>query len=353
MANEVEVENLTEIIFQYLSRNGESSARRIAQDLDFEKTIINSVLYRNTSIFQSEGGHPPLWSLRNIELTREGSDPKLIDLPNQNPNEKPSDSLDSSDADQVTFRESRDPTATFHALSDPSPRKTSTPDSILQAIVEDEQLTINSYTQLDVDVVLDVEDLVKRFPGLTVDEISVLLGISPEEVSIGIRRVRHLVIVTEEQDDRLTDSEIGMLAALADASTMAFPLSTDDYDDLVRRGFVKGKSAVRVIQVFGSWRRACELAGVEAPRPMREHYDRRWTNRELAETVSRFLIDSEYRGAHHRYDEWRDKNMNVDEIPSSGTLKNYLGRTWRTVQNRGLEILREQWLLDSEKEAND
>lgn len=109
---------------------------------------------------------------------------------------------------------------------------------------------------------------------------------------------------------------------------------------------------MRIIQIFGSWRAACDLAGAEAPAPPRRSYERRWTERELAESVARYLSEPEFRGAHHRYDEWRKLTLNTDEIPSSGTLKNYLGRSWITVRNRGLEVLREQWHLPQEDEFN-
>lgn len=347
--------DLTDLVVQYLSGVSESSAHRIAQDLCLSRTEVNSVLYSNPARFQSEGNHPPLWSLKSLEFRNEDEDSKIKDSRSQSQQFNGPEAADGRivvpDA-FLGFRQS-DAVPHSHPVDSARPVTTSVSESPIEGPPEMEEILELSGNTPDVEMIMEVEDVVTHFPGLTTSEIGTLLELSSEEVARGIRRVRYLVLTDEEQDDKLSESETGMLASVTQAATMAFPLSTDAYDDLVRRGFVIGRSAVRIIQVFGSWRRACELAGVEAPPPMREHYEHRWTDRELAEAVARFLSDPKYHGGIHGYNEWRDKNMKVDEIPSSGTLKNDLGRSWRTVQNRGLEVLREKWLLDSELEANE
>ena len=188
--------------------------------------------------------------------------------------------------------------------------------------------------------------MVARFPGISVAELTGLIDQPEGIIEEAIGNVRHLVLIKESVNERHSEAETEMLESLRIAGTMAFPLSTDEYDELRRKGFVQGLSSMRFIQVFGTWRRACELADVEAPAPMRANYQKRWTERELAQAVARYLVDPEFRGVRHRYDEWRSANLKVDEIPSAGTLLNELGRQWRTVQNRGLEILREAWLSE-------
>lgn len=344
-----------DLLVEYLSANNEASARRMAQDLQLEKSEVNSVLYGNPSRFHAVGDHPPLWSLKGVDSSRE-SEVQSISSPQDQvfwAQPATTDGNGVSNTTKVPLSDARPGKASSARISE---RRTSfAPAKSFSARARSEigQSSATAKESQSEDRSKEVEQLVTEFPGLTVDEIGAVLGISRAEVENGVRRVRYLVLVDEEHDRGWSEAESSMLTSLAKAGTMAFPLSSDDYDDLVRRGFVSGRSAVRITQVFGSWRRACELAEVEAPSPVREHYERKWSQRELAETVARYLSDPEYRGVHHRYDEWRERSMKVDEIPSSGTLKNYLGRSWRTVQNRGLEVLREKWLLEGEMDLDD
>jgi hypothetical protein len=110
-------------------------------------------------------------------------------------------------------------------------------------------------------------------------------------------------------------------------------------------------TSIRLMQLFGSWTNACELAGVESPKAVRENYETRWTDQELVQAVASYLLDFEFRGAAHRYDEWRKQQWNSEDLPSMGTLRLKLGRNWRTIRNRGLDILRERWLNNSEEES--
>jgi len=77
----------------------------------------------------------------------------------------------------------------------------------------------------------------------------------------------YLIIDDSESDDvdepSVNERNDELLGAIRTAGTMEFPLSSDGYDDLLRRGFIKGVTSVRIGQIFGSWRRACEIAGVE------------------------------------------------------------------------------------------
>lgn len=329
-----------ELLVGYLQRHGEASARRMAHDLRLEKTGLNSILYGNQTTFQSVGDRPPIWSLREVGpniVTSQLRRRALESVP-------PSDA--DTDATTMHFIAPTSVSSTTREVQHGEP-------SSSRRHSGDGPLVDKRQVRLDEDTITEIELLATRFPGITVAEISALLEIDPQQVSKGITRVRHLILMEEPGRSELSSSDLALLESLKQAGTMAHPLSTDAYDDLVRRGFVKGRSSVRVTQVFGSWRRACELAGVEAPAPIRLHYERRWTERELADVVARFLVDSEYRGAHRRYDEWREKTMKIDEIPSSGTLKNYLGRRWRSVQNRGLQVLREGWLPMTEGDADE
>jgi len=292
-------------LIDYLIINPEVTARRMAADLGIDKTSLNSILYANGNTFLYLGDRPPLWSVR------------------------------------PTVEVAHTPNPYQSSVAIPKPVNE---DNAFVSSFNEPPAGDNSEKAFD-ELREDVEYLVRSFPGIRIEELQFMLDIPRESLISRIRDVQYLVTTEEGPSAEYSDSDLKRLEEIAEAAVYAFPLSTEDYDDLVRRGFVKGVSSMRIIQIFGSWRAACDLAGVEAPAPPRRSYERRWTERELAESVARYLSEPEFRGAHHRYDEWRKLKLNTDEIPSSGTLKNYLGRSWITVRNRGLEVLREQWHL--------
>lgn len=79
---------------------------------------------------------------------------------------------------------------------------------------------------------------------------------------------------------------------------------------------------------FGSWRAACEAAGIQAAPSNRSHYTR-VENQALLEAVAAYLRtgDSTYRG----YMEWAQRTGN----PSGSTIRNRLGR-WPDVLQQTL-----------------
>jgi len=341
-----EADQIAEALAFYLGQNPESSAKRISGDLEIDKTIINSTLYSNLERFVAIGERPPLWSLKEPESQE---DPALIENLEkllaqislgqppvlENLEEIPSRNRRTDSRQSTTHR-----VATSHKAD--QKEKVSESKNVMRNILREDESELKN----------EIEYLVRSFPGIKLDEISLMLGVSEDEVEQNTKNVKYLILGESPDTPEYSDSELALLDDLAKAATFAFPLSTNEFDDLVRRGFVKSVSSIRITQIFGSWRGACELAGVEAPQPLHLNYERRWTETELAETVARFLLQPEYRGAHHRYEEWRETNMKVDEIPSSGTLKNYLGRSWPEVRNRGLQVLRNRW-LDAVEEVDD
>lgn len=391
MPNPAEQLKTIDRLVEYLIRQPESTARRMAADLGIDKTSINSVLYANAETFVSMGDKPPLWSVRSAvepahsdqssndskrlsaflaesvdmkktSLTAAGRPIDLVEeIPSiRNINTETGGSIISEKYSALEPSIVKEEDSAFRALV---PRHEVDDKDIPQAPVPTERYVdfLESQETQKVEdepeeffdeLKYEIEYLVRNFPGIRLDELELMLDVDPGLISSRLRDVRYLVITDENKSSEYSDSELKFLDDITKAATLAFPLSSDEYDNLVRRGFVKGVSSVRIGQVFGSWRAACELAGVEAPTPWRQSYERRWTERELAEAVARYLSEPEFRGAHHRYDEWRKRNLNTDEIPSSGTLKNYLGRSWTTVRNRGLEILRERWLSIQEIDNN-
>ncbi len=378
-------------LIEYLILNPEATARRMAADLGIDKTSINSVLYANDKTFVSMGDKPPLWSVRSaVEVdhfkqlknpapTLPGFSRKSAPRKKEPPTAK---RRGHELREEIQVLLNMDTSTTVEVVPDgrsihsssisetenpkqivPNPRPVSEEEDNQQSTArtrqqeefldsQSEQKFDDAPEELFDELKYEIEHLVRNFPGIHIDELVLMLDVDRDSISSRLQGVRYLVMTDDNKSAEYTDSELRFLDDIAKAATLAFPLSTDEYDNLVRRGFVKGVTSVRIGQVFGSWRAACELAGVEAPSPLRQNYERRWSERELAEAVARYLSEPEFRGANHRYEEWRKRNLNTDEIPSSGTLKNYLGRSWPTVRNRGLLIMREQWLSIQENENN-
>jgi hypothetical protein len=98
-----------------------------------------------------------------------------------------------------------------------------------------------------------------------------------------------------------------------------------------------------MFQLFGTWTAACEAAGIEFRGTPDRDYERRWTDEDVLEWVSDYFLDLEFRGASHRYDEWRKQHQDRDDIPSAGSIRNYLSRSWDEVGILTLQQLRSTW----------
>lgn len=359
MQDEQSPREILQSIVAYLIANPETSARMIAAELGVDKTSINSVLYSNKRVFKPLGDKPPMWSVRTepdndpIEPVIDGT--ARADHPNLTVN--PSHRF-LEDARKAEATHDYELASIYYELSRRTGSKQShtlsrVPSSINEPSRNRPVPSNHQSETLDDDTINEIEILIQQFPGIEIGEIESLTGLFHDDVVRATRRFRYLVSSDESRSSEFSELHLQLLDGISEAGTLAFPLSSDEYDELVRKRMVFGRTSARIGQIFGSWRRACELAGVEAPRPVRSHYERRWTERELAEVVARYLRDPTYRGSHHRYDEWRSAYQQADELPSSGTLKNYLGPSWDTVRNHGLRVLRESWLNEAERDISD
>ena len=102
------------------------------------------------------------------------------------------------------------------------------------------------------------------------------------------------------------------------SSSETRPLTGPSYDKYRKEGLVRGPSVSRIIQIFGTWRSECELAGVPSEEPVRSDYMRGWTDEELLDQLAQFLLDSESE-TFQSFDEW----CRLDESRASvETLRN-------------------------------
>ena len=406
MSDKKSVENLASLLVSYLIANPGSSAKKAAKALDVGKKQVNAILYGRKSLFAPMEGSPPLWSVATVGRT---ADSEIRVPPSELNSETPVvpqrarllNAVTKIEVENEMILNGQDSPEGETVLAKAEEFQSA---GLLKEALEQYQLASRLFlnrgegsaeedgsrgsARIDsqpktpwavgngsgeggarVGRLLgpnqgastapkpflqeEIEELVRQFPGISYGELALLIGRSEDEVRNAAKKVRYLIINDLEGDDTdepyVNERNQELLEVIRNAGTMEFPLSSDGYDELLRRGFIKGVTSVRIAQIFGSWRRACEIAGVEAPKALRSSYESKWTDQELAEAVARFLEVSEYRGAHHRYDEWRRETGDDDDTPSSGTLKNRLGPSWKAVRRRGLDILRERWLTAEER----
>jgi hypothetical protein len=92
-------------------------------------------------------------------------------------------------------------------------------------------------------------------------------------------------------------------------------------------------SAATYVLRFGSWQRACELAGVASRKaPVRRSA---WPDEEVAAVVLEFLSDADNAkgGGPQSYDQWREGKG----YPSSATIRQRFGG-WRAARNAAVEL---------------
>ncbi len=406
MSDKKSIENLASLLVSYLIANPGSSAKKAAKSLDAEKKQVNAILYGRKSVFTPGEGSPPLWSVATVKRTtdsefratssktdlkeavvRQSERPLNAALGGQSDDQMTLNGEDSPEGEAALAKAEEFQSAgrfqealeqyrlasrlflnrggsTAEEDGDQGPVRIDGQPKIPWAVANgsgegerraEQYLGPNqgAPTRRTPSLQKEIEGFVSQFPGISYGELALLIGRSEDEVRNAAKKVRYLIIDDLEGDDAdepsVNERNRELLDVIRNAGTMEFPLSTDGYDELLRRGFIKGVTSVRIGQIFGSWRRACEIAGVEAPKALRSSYESKWTDQELAEAVARFLAVSEYRGAHHRYDEWRRDTGSDDDTPSSGTLRNRLGPSWKAVRRRGLDILRERWLTAEER----
>lgn len=132
-------------------------------------------------------------------------------------------------------------------------------------------------------------------------------------------------------------SESEILDALRDAwhqingSTDA--LSYAKYSELVSSKQVDGPTAVRVLQVFGSWAEAAERAGVPAGKKPNRTFTSAWTDEQILGDVRRYLADPSTRGSFAGWDAW--KKANAPQAPSGAMIRNRLGN-WSEIKAQAL-----------------
>ena len=112
------------------------------------------------------------------------------------------------------------------------------------------------------------------------------------------------------------------------------------YTSLQKQGVIDGPTLPRILQVFGTWRNACENAGVSCDEPVQKIYERRWSRAEMSGSVADFLLAEGHNGV-SKYDKWARRD---DARPSFGTVRNEFGG-WKAAYEEALRLLRSNWVM--------
>ena len=188
-----------------------------------------------------------------------------------------------------------------------------------------------------------VAEIVRSFPGITLNELRGLVDGNDEEFKKLIRPVRHLILDTGEPGIDLTERQQNVITALQAAAAIASPLSANKYDELIRSGKVDGPGKQTAAIVFGSWRQACAAAGVTAHGPGRDHYERVWSDDIATNALAMFLMDTAANGTIEGYSTWSKNRC----APSSALILQRHNGHWRTACTEALHALRQDWANDS------
>ena len=192
-------------------------------------------------------------------------------------------------------------------------------------------------------VIGEISDWVRSHPGCTPAEISEFIEIAENEVEALIdRSVKHLVlgVNVKSQTSILSTkwTQDQTFLALQKAANRLSPLTRENYDNFRHEGVVSGPSGIRIIQIYGKWSKACELAGVESGAAVRANYKRNLTREEMSEYLGEYLITCTTASA-DAYDAWARKEVGA---PSLGTLRNEFGK-WNEACDEALRQLRYMW----------
>ena len=151
--------------------------------------------------------------------------------------------------------------------------------------------------------------------GLSVRETEEVLG--PAEAAR--RRRGRNVTATTEPGQVLED--LRRVAALPGGR----PLSGPFYDK--HRG--EGLTSARLVQIFGTWSKACEAAGVEASSAVRANYTQGWSREDCLRWVLEYVRVTE----NPTFDGYGVWARGQDGAPSSGTVRLRCGKWIATVRD--------------------
>lgn len=187
----------------------------------------------------------------------------------------------------------------------------------------------------------EIEEYILNHKGVRVSELlATFTETKPESIAELKPVVKKYVDFEREVKEYAEQwSNESILEALAKAGTYYFPLSRNDYEDLIKAGEIVGPSGALIMKRFGTWAIACSSAGIESHKTNLS-YIKKWSEREQEQFVVEFLESPMAGSSMALYNSWKAK-LNP-HAPSSQLLRNTFGG-WLEVISTGLRALREEW----------
>ena len=185
-----------------------------------------------------------------------------------------------------------------------------------------------------------VRSILNSRPGLTFEELASLTGKDESDVRDSLHP-QTLKFVWSERSEKANESPFtdeNILEALRLSATFESPISAPVYRDLVVRGLVDGPGPQTVAYRFGSWKKACEQAGVLFNEAVRGSYEYHWTENQMLEYIIAFLQNVSYGRGIQSYDKWR---IELKIEAPSGALVRRKFETWIDTKNRALTYMHE------------
>ncbi len=174
-------------------------------------------------------------------------------------------------------------------------------------------------------------------PGTSVDDAQKALNWTKPQLAKAMTDDARRLAVRHRTGSSRKWSEDEILDALrqawAQVSGSTDALSYAKYSELVSSKQIDGPTAVRVLQVFGSWADAAERAGVPAGKKPNRTFTSAWTDDQILDDVRRYLADPSTRGSFAGWDAW--KKANAPQAPSGAMIRNRLGN-WSDIKVQAL-----------------
>jgi hypothetical protein len=204
------------------------------------------------------------------------------------------------------------------------------------------------------ELLLQLPNWVRTHLGITINELASAFEISCEKAQNTLSADSKMLMLQEDPfgefvlligEDRkfsansVTYTRESILVSLQNAAKHESPLSSTTYSYLILNNHLTGPSVPRILQIFGTWGRACQIAGVQSLLPIRQKYEKNWTEEDIIEWAIRF-IRSTFMASYHEYEKWA---KNVEGAPSASTIRNYMGSDWRSVRREALRRCRSFW----------
>jgi len=199
-----------------------------------------------------------------------------------------------------------------------------------------------------------IDAWVTTHPGCRLPEVSSALNISESDVLILCPKETQGLLLglrkKKNPEKYRTYSRTQILDALRQAFDLrnpsmsmysvseTLPLTGPFYDKQRSEGAVRGPSQARILQVFGTWKAACEEADVPCVEAVRDFYELRWSDYELIGQVAEFISNSNSRSV-ASFEAWCRLD---DSRASFGTIRNQIG-DWSEACELALHLLRQQW----------